>query len=189
MTTFLLDAGHGKDTAGKRSPEIPPGILEYEFNLNIVQRIIAKCGQMGIRTVNLKPEEEAITLKSRVERAKQFWMKDKNCIFISVHANAIGYGTWVENVTGVTTFCNPKSSQISKDLAWHLVDKISAHAQMRNRGARERGFYVLKKTPMPAVLTENGFMTNTCDATKLADPYWRDKIAEAHVLAMKDFNR
>ena len=190
MTIFLLDPGHGVDTAGKRSPRIPPGVLEWEFNQDIVSLIIAKCSGIGIKAINIKPEIEAFTLKERVDRAKAYYAKDKNCIFISVHANASGQGNnWEESVTGVTTFCAPKSSQVSKDLSWALVDTLSKATYLRNRGAREKGFYVLTKTPMPAVLTECGFMTNTNDATKLSNPYWRTAIAEAHVLAMRDFNR
>ena len=41
-------------------------------------------------------------------------------------------------------------------------------------------FYVLRKTNMPAVLSENGFMTNFDDATKLLDPNVRQNIANAH---------
>ena len=41
-------------------------------------------------------------------------------------------------------------------------------------------FYVLRKTNMPAVLSENGFMTNFDDATALLDPIVRSQIAWAH---------
>ena len=54
----------------------------------------------------------------------------------------------------------------------------------RDRGIRANetwaNFYVLRKTHMPAVLSENGFMTNFDDATHLMDPNVRQAVANAH---------
>ena len=35
MTTFLMNSGHGEDIEGKRSPFVPPGVLEYAARTGI----------------------------------------------------------------------------------------------------------------------------------------------------------
>jgi len=47
-------------------------------------------------------------------------------------------------------------------------------------------FYVLKKTQMPAILSENGFMTNLEDATNLMKDDFRQKVADAHFEFIKE---
>lgn len=39
---------------------------------------------------------------------------------------------------------------------------------------------MLRESYMPALLTENGFITNVEDATNLKDANWRQKVAEGH---------
>lgn len=190
MTTFLLGDGHGKDTAGKRSPLIPPGIYEWEFNQDIVRRIKDIAATMGIKIVDVAPEVEAVPLAEKVRRAKEFYLTDKDCCYVAIHSNAIGNnesGDWEDSAQGATAFIHPKASKASDKLAQLLIDNISLHGRFRNRGVREKNLYILGKTPMPAVLTENGFMTHSAEATKLAASYWRDKIAYAHCLSFKQF--
>ena len=65
-----------------------------------------------------------------------------------------------------------------------MQDELAYYTPFRNRGIRANetwaNFYVLRKTHMPAVLSENGFMTNFDDAINLMDPNVRQSIANAH---------
>lgn len=55
------------------------------------------------------------------------------------------------------------------ELAQEIVKKISEDAGLVNRGVFVRpGLYVLKRTAMPAVLVEMGFITNARDARLMA---------------------
>ena len=60
----------------------------------------------------------------------------------------------------------------------------------RNRGIYSNdswvNFYVLRKTHMPAVLSENGFMTNFDDAIDLMDPDVRQSVANAHFAMIQE---
>ena len=47
-----------------------------------------------------------------------------------------------------------------------------------NRGLRRRGFYVLRRSRIPAVLVECGFLTNPTEAARALDPSYRQKLAE-----------
>ena len=45
---------------------------------------------------------------------------------------------------------------------------------------KEAAFYVLRKTKMPAILSENFFMTNKRECDLLLTPEFRDRIANCH---------
>ena len=205
--TWLLDPGHGGfidgvyQTAGKRSPEFPDGsrLYEGEFNRDIVRRIMQlatgyKLGRfrcplpesyttLELDTINLVPTEEDTPLRTRVNTANELHREKKNCIYVSIHSNAFGYGKEFNSAQGTCTFHHYRSSTgavLAKSLQRWLADLTP----FRDRGVRANdswaNFYVLRKTHMPAVLSENGFMTNFDDATKLLDPEVRQAIANAH---------
>ena len=55
---WCLDNGHGKLTPGKRSPKLKDGnrFYEYEFNRDIVRRIIEQLEEHGLSYYNVVPE-------------------------------------------------------------------------------------------------------------------------------------
>jgi N-acetylmuramoyl-L-alanine amidase len=178
---WLLDPGHGCDTPGKRSPEIPPGIYEWEFNRDVVNRIISLGEAAGIQCVDIVVQKESIPLRERVRRANKL-NETHRCAFISVHANASGKGGW-SNAEGFAVFIKPGASIPEQNLALILSEELP-QIVLRNRGIKVAGFYVLKRTKMPAVLTENGFMTSKSDCELLSRPAGRQAIAASHVAAM-----
>jgi N-acetylmuramoyl-L-alanine amidase len=191
MTTFLLNSGHSIFTVGKRSPLIPPGVLEYELTFDLVKRIRSKALDLGIDTVciNPRPDTESMTLSEIVRRVNSLCANDSDCVFMSIHANAAelkGDSKW-SKANGAAVFIAKKASEESKRLARLLVKNVSDLAMFSNRGVKRANFTVLAATKCPAVLSENGFMTNHNDATKLSNSYWRDKIADAHIWAMMDY--
>ena len=204
--TWLLDPGHGGfidgvyQTAGKRSPVFPDGsrLYEGEFNRDVVNRIMQlatgyKPGRLcllpetystlKLDAVNLVDTEADTPLRVRVNKANALHREKRNCIYLSVHSNAFGNGKDFNGAAGTCTFHHYKSST-GEVLAESLQRWLSNLTPFRDRGVRANdswaNFYVLRKTNMPAVLSENGFMTNFDDAIKLLDPNVRQNIANAH---------
>ena len=60
--------------------------------------------------------------------------------------------------------------------------------KFRDRGVKNANFYVLKYTKMPAVLTENGFMTNLKEAEIIMSDKGRKKLAQSHLEAIQEVN-
>jgi N-acetylmuramoyl-L-alanine amidase len=185
--TWCLDNGHGGmiagvyQTKGKRSPEVPPGVYEGEFNRDIVKRVMGLCQRAGIDAVDIVPEQSCVTLAERVRRANAVHRKKNNVLFISVHANAFG-NTW-NPAQGVSVFCQPGTTarlKESRRLAGMLQERLVARTGCVDRGVREGNLFVLRKTVMPAILSENGFMTNPEEARRLASDEFRDLAASAH---------
>ena len=195
--TWLLDPGHGGiidgvyQTAGKRSPVFPDGSILYEgeFNRDVVGRIIQLCHTHDIDCINLVDTEEDLPLRHRVTKANLFHKENRNSIYVSVHANAFGNGRDFNQAKGVCTFHHYKSSK-GKRLAEVMQRWLAELTQFRDRGIRSNdswaNFYVLRKTHMPAVLSENGFMTNFDDASMLMDPDVRQSVANAHFAMIQE---
>jgi N-acetylmuramoyl-L-alanine amidase len=188
---WLLDPGHGGmingayQTRGKRSPAFPDGSILYEgvFNRDIAARIKVLCDAEGIECEDIVNSEHDVPLATRVSRANARHAGDRRCIYLSIHANAFGDGATFNSAHGVCVFYY-MTSKMGKEMALKLQNSLVAKTGMSDRGIIANmewaNFYVLKKTQMPAILSENGFMTNLGDATNLMKDEFRQKVADAH---------
>ena len=161
----LLDNGHGGlingkyVTPGKRKDWGDDGVIyEGEFNRAIVNGLIEKLTFLKIPYVNIAPEYRDVRLYTRVNRANAYPTGD--CFYLSIHSNAGGgHGSEFFTSPGVT-----KSDQIAT-IFGEEYQKEFPNRRLRTDFSdgdldKENIFYVLTKTKMPAVLTENFFMDN-----------------------------
>ena len=185
---WLLDNGHGDTTPGKRSPKFDDGtqMFEYEFNRAVVARIKDRLDEIGVAYLDLVPGDNDVSLGDRVALAKSCDDQGLEKVYISVHGNA-ATDDW-SSASGVETFCYPGSTtghRLSDVFQKHLIDQTG----WRDRGVKEANFYVLRKTTMPAILTENGFFSNKQQCEQMLSAEYRDKIAEAHVQAILEIEK
>lgn len=197
---WILDPGHGPLTKGKRSPRLPvkngARFMEYQFNQIIVQGIASKLEERGVAFyVTVEPEERVGNfLKERVDRANAL-ESDLQKIFVSVHSNA-GPAPSIDHFTdpsirGLEAWFYYGSLE-GMVIASKFVEELHNLLGWRNRGIKRRQknqFYVLKETQMPAILTESGFYNNEEEVKLLCDPYYQNKIIEAHVNAIMYFEQ
>ena len=94
------------------------------------------------------------------------YRKRRSDLFVSIHANSFSNS----NVHGVETLYYPNSSggiKASLAIQNSIVDNLPI---INNRGLKARNnLYVLRKTHMPAVLVELGFISNTQEEKRLND--------------------
>jgi len=183
---WLFDNGHGGMvgarylTKGKRSPEVVPGlgVYEGEFNRDIVKRVVGTLQSIGTDAVDLVPEAKNVKLRERVARANE---ERKPCRLISIHANADGRdGEWTK-AHGLVVFHYPGSKK-GKALAGVTRTALMSATKINgDRGIRKARWDMLRKTKMPAILVEHGFMTHRGDARKLASDKFRQQITDAYV--------
>jgi N-acetylmuramoyl-L-alanine amidase len=178
---FLLDPGHGGVafghylTPGKRSPEVPPGIYEGEFNR-------AVCGYLHNeeKFLNIVPGPIRVPLQDRVDFVNGI-AEHENVALISVHANAAGDGNQWNKANGFTIFTSKDSLTESRILARCIHKEFfeSFGDTIKSRGIKQENFTVLKRSHCPAVLVECGFMTNKSDVAFLASGSGQRAIAAA----------
>lgn len=154
-----FDAGHGRYTAGKRTPA---GEREWTFNDVVVRAAIAEMnnyeGVQVIRTDDPTGNTD-VPLSTRAVRANNFGAD----AFVSVHhnANTGRWGTWTGSETYVMTpaSSNPASMRLAQAVHPRYVKAFG----LRDRGIKAANFAVLRETKMAAILTEGGYMDSTID--------------------------
>jgi hypothetical protein len=63
-------------------------------------------------------------------------------------------------------------------LATRIHRNVVAGAPSENRGIRRRGFYVIRKTAIPSVLVECGFLTNPTEGQLAQTAQYRQQLAQ-----------
>jgi len=195
---WLLDNGHGGlidglyQTAGKRSPVWSDGsqLFEGEFNRAIVNRLIEMCTADKIHYINISPELEDISLNERVIRANSYF-DQADCIFVSIHANA-GGGTGYEIYTSRGETKSDKIATVFFNKFKEEFPDVRMRTDIISDGDvdKEANFYVLCKTRMPAILTENFFMDTEPECKEfLMTKTGRDRIAKAHFNAILEIEK
>ena len=184
--TWILDPGHGGTgpggeylTPGKRSPLIPPGIYEGEFNRNICKKVDELCVNYDTTITNPGPVNAG--LRARTKYARGLHKERGNCIFMSIHANAAGNGrAWYPSAHGAVVFHHPRDER-GKELASWVLEHFDVHTLLSTeRGIKTSRFSVLSGTrAMPSILVECGFMTELNDARYIASESGRNDIAQA----------
>lgn len=192
---WILDAGHGVNTPGKRSPQYngTTYMYEYEFNISVVKLIAEKLRKLDIDFVLLREAYEVtdLPLAERKSRANTHNRKSGGRgILISVHANAHQPEKelkWTSAV-GIEVFTTKGQTMSDKVAEAFMIAVQEAGLKTPSRIDvsdgdldKEADFYILKKVVCPAILTECGFMTNFEECTKLKTKEYRDKLAQVYV--------
>lgn len=184
---ILIDNGHGSNTKGKRSPD--GRILEYKYVREIAAAVQRELVAKGYDARILVPESTDISLTERARRANFVCAQEgsMNVILISIHCNAAGNGPWMK-ARGWSAFTSRGQTRadIVANYLYAEAERQFAGLQIRKDMSDgdpdwEEGFYILRKTVCPAVLTENFFQDNKEDVEYLLSPEGRAAIVATHV--------
>lgn len=169
-----IDNGHGLNTPGKRTPKFPDGsqVREWQFNYPTAKKLKQALERCGLETIMVSDTQEDTPLATRVNRANS----SNADVFVSIHYNAFN-GVW-GNHGGVEVH-HYKTSTKGKKLAQLVQAELVKATGLRDRGIKDYDFYVTRKTNMPAILCECGFMDNLEEAKLMLDESYQWKVAEA----------
>ncbi len=187
--TIILDSGHGGSidniyqTPGKRSPIFDDGTQLFEGVLNrqIKYRLIEYFEFYNIPYIDVSPGDIDISLDDRVNNANEYYLKNNNCFYLSLHSNAGGG-------TGSEVYIANNASQKSLEIAQSIEKYHNLYYDIRFRGIKNKNFHVLAKTYMPSVLVEYFFFDNEKECrTILQKREGRDYIAYWIFNSLKKF--
>ena len=186
MNLIILDAGHAKNTAGKRNEK--ENFYEWQFNNDMQYKIKARCEELGIHVFLTNPNPSTVSdipLSTRASLANDYWLRNSKpkSMFISLHANAYSD----VKARGTETYTAKNASTTSKNFAKVLNDNIvkamkNIDPASKDRGVKTENFTVIYKASMPSVLVEYGFYSNLDDLRILKNN--RNELVEATVKAI-----
>lgn len=165
FTTIVIDPGHGGiDRGGIPGQRVPEKIM----TLDVSQRLKPILEHAGYRVIMTRNSDEFISLGTRVAIANA----QRNAVFVCVHFNSASR----TGANGIETYFY---STESAPLAASIQNSVVRAAGTENRGVRRRGYYVLRRTTIPAVLVECGFLTNPSEAQYAQSAAYQQKLAQS----------
>ena len=164
---IYIDQGHNpvNPNAGAEGSGLREQDLVYRIGQDLAT-LLRQNGNFDVRLSRPTPDTQIgssnnTSLRLRVQDANA-WGAD---YFISLHTNASENAS----ASGSEAFAYAGGTPAFR-LGEDILDGLQASTGLRNRGMKVRpSLYVLKKTAMPAVLVELGFITNRGDAYLMRD--------------------
>lgn len=190
---ILIDNGHGKNTPGKRSPD--GKFREYLYAREIAEAIEGELKFLGLDAERIVTETEDISLAERARRVNEICgrLGAENVVLVSIHCNASKNGEWgkARGWSAYTSKGKTKSDELATMLYVEAAKNFAGQTLRKEFSDGdpdwEEGFYVLRKTKCPAVLTENFFMDNEQDLAYLTSEEGREAIIRTHVAALTNW--
>jgi len=195
----VIDPGHGGSNTGARS--VLDGRWEKEFTLDWGLRLAALLSAQGWDVILTRKTDTDVSLSERVALAENVGAD----LFVSLHFNSVN-GT--NHTGGLETYCltpvglpstltrgyddtvtvvhpNNAHDTANLQLAVRLHRALLEETGLPDRGVRRARFMtVLQGQDRPAVLLEGGYLSHPDDARKIANPQFRQRLAEAVARAL-----
>ncbi len=189
----VIDPGHGGENTGTHS--VADNHFEKEFTLDWALRLQPLLAGSGWKVVLTRTNDVDVSLADRVALADG----TNADLFVSLHFNSGAR----QDQTGLETYCLTPTgmpSTLTRDYeddltrafpnnafdAQNLQYAIRLHrAVLEGIGGSDRGvrrarfMVVLRGQNRPAVLLEGGYLSNLHEAQSIADPEYRQRLAEA----------
>ena len=171
-----LDPGHGGKDPGTIGIN---GVQEKNVVLPISKLVQQSLEKQGVRVQMTRDSDYFVTLDGRAQMAN----RAGSDLFVSIHANAINLSR--PDVNGLETYYYQNGQRLAQTIHRNVLQSVS----ISDRRVRQARFYVLRKSMMPAVLVETGFLTGREDAANLNNESYRRQMAEAIAQGILEYIR
>ena len=176
--TVVLDPGHGPGHPGGQAH----GLTEADVVLDLARRIEGRLTAIGVSVVFTRTES---TNPSEEERAAIANAAGAD-LLLSLHCDSHD----AADASGVATFFFGRDretawSAVGEYLADLLLREVVARTGLANCRSHGRSWALLRQTTMPTVRLEAGYLSHPEDAARLADPAFRDTLAEAVLVSLQ----
>ncbi len=176
----VLDAGHGGDDPGKVGIN---GAKEKDINLEIAQRVKKYLEANDVKVVMTREDDaglyspEASNKKVQdMKRRIELIDASKPDVTVSIHQNSYPeeyvHGAQVFFYTG-----SKEGERLAGTIQKQLVKKVDPDNKRQIKA--NDSYYLLKKTGIPIVIVECGFLSNSEEAEKLCDEEYQEHVAWA----------
>lgn len=177
--TVVLDAGHGSFDSGKVGIN---GVLEKDINLSISKKTKKYLEKKGICVIMTRNKDESLAegengnrkvqdMKARVKRIND----TKPDLAVSIHQNSYHE----ESIHGAQVFYYEHSESGEKDARILQEALLAVDPDNTRQVKANTTYYLLKRTEVPILIVECGFLSNQEEAEKLASEDYQKEIAKA----------
>lgn len=176
----VLDAGHGGADPGKVAAD---GTLEKDINLAITEKVKEKLEKQGITVCMTRETDEMVHENGMAEekradmrlRCEKINTSGARCA-VSIHQNSFTD----TSASGAQVFYYTASEE-GRRFAGLMQDELIRQVDPANRRVSKANdsYYLLRKTTIPLLIVECGFMSNPSEAKQLQDEAVQEKIAGA----------
>lgn len=183
----VVDPGHGGEDGGASNEDV----VERDITLSISKQLVSLLEKEGATVIMTRTQAgDAIdeveknpqypSLRERkladLKLREQIVVDEQPDLFVSVHVNAIPDAKW----RGAQVFYHKEGHEEGAHLAKSIQSSFQANLKNTDREALGiQGVYLLKKSPVPSVLVETGFISNEEEKKLLVDPKYQKKVAAA----------
>jgi N-acetylmuramoyl-L-alanine amidase len=166
-----IDPGHGGKDPGAIGLE---GLREVDVILPISLQVAKILEEKGVATQLTRDSDYFVGLDERVVMSR----KAGASIFVSIHANSIDNRP---DVNGFEIYHYHRGLELANVVHRNVIDLLAdgQEGSLLDRGVRSARFLVLRKSEIPAILVEVGYLTSPTESLKLADEKYRERMAEA----------
>lgn len=184
---IIIDPGHGGYDPGKVGVN---NALEKDINLAIsllVETQLKECGYEVIMTrdtdTSMKDNGSDLGKVQDLEARVQIINDAGADLAISVHQNS--YVT--EDVKGAQVFYYEHSVQ-SEQAAIEMQNALLVVDETNHRKVKgNTSYYLLKRTQVPTIIVECGFLSNPIEANSLCDGEYQNELAESIVQGVENY--
>lgn len=179
---IVIDAGHGGFDPGKVSKD---NTLEKDINLSISKKLQNYLEQSGSFVLNTRVDDSALsnTKRQDLSERKKLANEEGTDLFISIHQNSFPK----ESVKGAQVFYYGDSEK-SEALAKSIQNRLKELDSSNNREAKaNKEYYLLKKTSVPSIIIECGFLSSPEEKNKLISEEYQEKLAWAIYMGILDY--
>lgn len=176
---IVVDCGHGGDDPGKVGVN---DALEKDLNLKVGKMVQKRLKKKGYEVVMTREEDEMLgdagsnnqkaeDMKARVALIN----KTKPALAVSIHQNSY-HGA---SVRGAQVFYFSHSQEAEKAAKIMQEALLAADEDNTRQAKANDSYYLLKRTEVPTIIVECGFLSNPEEAELLSDPEYQEKIASS----------
>lgn len=172
---IVLDAGHGASDGGAVGIS---GAVEKDINLAITLHLKDMLEETGAKVVLTRDSDDPIAESKREDMRLRKRIRNESDAdaFLSIHMNKFAESKY----KGAQVFYSPDkdSKELGETLQSCLKEMLSPD---NNRVAKAAGdsLYLLRDSPVPAVIVECGFLSNPSEEQLLCQPDYQSKVARA----------
>lgn len=198
---IAVDAGHGSDTLGKRTPGMPRdidlnedgkvdvskgmSIREHIANVGVAIFLIDELERCGFEVIKTGfDDSDSYDDDDTALSKRQQMIKAAGCDYsISIHFNAYGDGRSFNSAQGIEVLIHDRYQKDSEALAMKVLKHIVHGTSQKNRGVKEQSLAMCNCKVMntkASILVECAFMTNLNEAVSMMgnDDYWEETAIE-----------